>query len=53
MMICPKCKRELKKVKVISVGYKVLDVDLYKESGVEVFHNCPNCGEYLDNKDFG
>ena len=52
IQICPNCGKELEKVKVISYKYMVWNTDHYEDADVEVFYNCPNCGEYLDNEDF-
>jgi len=43
---------ELQKVKQITSGYLVWNIDHYEPIDTEMFINCPNCGEYLDNEDF-
>jgi len=50
--ICPNCNTELQKVKKITCSYLVWIIDHYEDFEIEVFYNCPNCGEYLDNEDF-
>jgi len=49
---CANCGVELQKAKKATSEYLVWSVDHYEPSDVEVFINCPNCGEYLNNEDF-
>ena len=45
---CLQCCAELLKVKRTTSGYLIWNIDHYELSEIEVFINCPNCGEYLD-----